>query len=177
METYLGEIKVFAFDKIPTGWAPCNGQILAIDDHQKLYSLIGDAYGGNGSTTFALPNLNGCVGIGVDALEQRGVGAQGGSETVTLTMSEMPAHSHLVNASDENGKDYLNQNNDYLATFYNSNIEHQVAAYYALSVDDLIALNPKTVGFAGGGQPHENLMPYLVMSYCISIDGLYPTRS
>ncbi len=176
METYVGEIRAFAFGKIPKDWAPCNGQVLQIADNQKLFALINTKFGGNGTTTFALPNLNGRAAIGTSA--ELVVGAKGGAENVTLTDEEMSAHTHIVNASNENGIDFLNQNNDFLAAFYNNTLSIQVEAYGPYSnSNDLIKLNPKTVGFAGGDQPHENRMPYLAMNYCIATDGLFPMRS
>ncbi|HEY9176494.1 MAG TPA: tail fiber protein [Flavipsychrobacter sp.] len=176
METYVGEIKAFAFNKIPKNWQPCNGQVLAVSEYQKLYALIGNRFGGNGQKTFALPNLNGRVAIGINT--GLDIGASGGSETVTLTNEEMPAHIHEVNASNISGTDSLNQNNDYLAVFYHTGIQFEVEAYGSYSSsNDLMALNPKTIGFEGGNQPHENRMPYQVMSYCIATDGLFPSRS
>ncbi len=182
METYIGEIKVFAFNSIPTGWLACSGQELAIADYQKLYSLLGDTFGGNGSTTFALPDLNGCVAVGMGGSLNLNVGAQGGSESVTLTKDEMAAHMHHVNATDEDGMDYLNQNNDYLATFYQpetSTTGFKITAYNPYSTSsNLIALNPRTIGNTGAVdvQAHENRMPYLAMSYCIAADGEYPQK-
>ncbi len=169
MEYYIGEIRPFAYHNlVPQNWAACNGQILSIADYPQLYSLIGTSYGGNGTTTFALPNLNGrtitCI------TETFEVGKTGGSETVTLTTNEMPQHTHLVNAANYPAHDFLNQNNDYPAEFADD-----ITAYTADSAN--IALNPKTISFTGGGQAHENRMPFMVMNFYIATKGIYPEKS
>lgn len=168
MEYYIGEIRPFAFKMVPKNWLACDGQILPITEYPKLYSLLGARFGGNGTSTFALPNLNGrtvtCISQTFDE-----VGTVGGSETVTLTTDEIPQHTHLVNASNLPAEDVLNQNNDYLAEF-----AYNVTAY--IGDDANIALNPKTVSFTGGGQPHENRMPFMVMNFYIATDGIYPQR-
>ncbi len=174
MDTYVGEIKTFAFDKIPLNWLACNGQVLAVSDYPDLYSLIGAAYGGNGKTTFALPNLNGRVAVGFGTSNDNNLGAQGGTETVTLTTKEMAAHTHIMNAYKGLGTDVLNQNNDYLAGF--RVVGNFIEAYLLDANTGNVPLNPKTVSFTGGGQAHENRMPFITVSYCIAVKGLYPDR-
>lgn len=166
-EPFLGEIRVFSFNNVPTGWMPCNGQLLSINTNQALFSLLGTTFGGNGQTTFALPNLQGRVSVGAGqgyGIMPVAQGQVGGEETHTLTQNEMPAHNHIVNAS----------SSDATAVDPNGLVWAAAAGTYGSSANS--QLNPAAVQTAGQSQPHNNLQPYLALSFCIATNGIYPQR-
>lgn len=161
----MGEVKLCAFNFPPKGWAFCNGQTLAINQNQALFSILGNMYGGNGSTTFGLPNLQGRV-----ALHQGNgfsVGQGGGEENHTLTISEMPSHPHFVSASDTQGDKSTVQGNI---------LAREVGIPYG-GVSSLTTLHPTTVTMTGGSQPHSNLQPYLVVNFVIALLGIFPSQN
>lgn len=183
MDNYIGEIRMFPYNKIPSGWLPCNGQELPISGYQALGALIGKVYGGNGSTTFALPNLNGrtIVGYGHSA---RGlnfpIGQAAGTETVALTDEKMiPAHVHTLFASDvynaggANNNFLGNPNMPASSTQTGKNVA-QVNLYASPATPTVTF--PNVVTSTGGAAPHENRMPYLVTNYCIAYVGTWPPR-
>ena len=163
-EPYIGEIQVFPFGFAPRGWAQCNGQLLPINQYQALFSLLGTMYGGNGQTTFALPDLRGRVPVGVgNGFVQ---GQRAGEEAHTLILSEMPAHVHQAIASSAPPS----SPNPSGAAWANTG-----ADAYAASPNAPMAGN--AVAPAGGSQPHENRSPYLTLNFCIALVGIYPSRS
>ena len=163
---YIGEIRMFGGNFAPLGWAFCNGQLLPIDQNDALYNLIGTTYGGDGQTTFALPNLQSRVPV------HQGpgfvLGQQGGEESVTLTVSQIPAHSHALNA-DENSGTQLSPTNNILAQTQNPLMYRAIAP--------ALAMNPSSVQSAGGSQPHDNMIPFLVVNFIISLFGEFPSQS
>jgi len=162
---YMSEIKIMSFNFAPKGWAQCNGQTLPINQNQALFSLLGTTYGGNGQTTFALPNLQGQVPIHIGS--EFGVqGETGGESAHTVTQSEMPQHIHFVQASNTNG-DSAFANNTVLAAALN--------LYGAAA--SLTTISPDTVTNFGGSQPHDNMQPYLVLNFCIALQGVFPSRN
>ncbi|HMG06483.1 MAG TPA: tail fiber protein [Chthoniobacterales bacterium] len=163
-QPFLGEIKIVSFNFAPKNWAMCNGQFLPINQNQALFSLLGTMYGGNGQTTFALPDLRGQVPIHVGG--KFTLGQAGGEPAHTLTMSEMPQHIHLAQATNTNGSVALPSGN-FLGAFNNGYT--QPAA--------LTSLNPGTIGNVGGSQPHEDRQPYLVLTFCIALIGIFPSRN
>ena len=169
-EPFLSEIRIMSFNFAPKGWALCNGQLLPINQNQALFSLLGTTFGGNGHTTFALPNLQGRAPIHVRANKETEdenvyiLGQTGGEETHTLTTGELPTHLHMPNATNNNG-DTPNPNGAFLGAA--SNVYH--------AATNLTSLNPASVGNAGGSHPHENRMPYLVLSFCIALQGIVPS--
>ena len=181
MDPLLGEIRVFPFTYAPQGWAPCNGQLLPISQNTPLFSLLGTQFGGDGQTNFALPNLNGrvIVGSGMRSMPYA-VGNTGGFEMVTLQPTEMPVHMHPVVA--HASVDTSSPNNNYLgnptvpdpANQTNPNTGN---ANLYNATGSTVALMNSSVSPAGGNQPHENRQPYLVMMYCIALEGIYPSRS
>ena len=163
-DPFLGEIRLFSFEQAQQGWALCNGQFLPINQNQALFSLLGTTYGGNGQTTFALPDLRGRCAMHVGGGHIQG--EKGGQESHTVTQSEMPAHIHFVTAANQNGDQILPTSN-LLANFNNG--------YRQAS--SLIAINPGTVGNAGGSQAHENMSPFLVINFSIALQGIFPSRN
>lgn len=163
-EPFLGEIRLFPFGLIPRGWAPCEGQILQIVTNQALFSILGTTYGGNGTTTFALPDLRGRVPVHVGPNASYGQSA--GEAAHTLTVSELPAHSHQVQASSNPADAVSPQGTAWAST----------ASPYA-AVSPNAKMNLSAISAAGGGQPHSNMQPYLAMNFCIALEGIYPSRS
>ncbi|WP_221090844.1 phage tail protein [Deinococcus aquaedulcis] len=171
MEPFIGEIQMFAGNFPPRGWALCNGQLLPIAQNTALFSLLGTMYGGDGRTTFALPNLQAASPMAPGAgpgLTPRTQGEQGGAATVTLLSSELPPHTHAVGAFDIPGTSAVPTDRS-LARSVNYN------AYGPGSPN--VALGAQSVGAAGGNQPHNNLPPYLAVTFIIALQGIYPARS
>jgi microcystin-dependent protein len=163
-DQYLSEIRMFGFGFAPRGWQMCNGQTLAINQYQALFSLIGTYYGGNGSTTFNLPNLQGSVpvhsGNGVVLGEKAGVA------NVTLLTGQMPTHTHLVRA-----------NSTANATVPSNTAVAGGGGPQGYGATPNTAMNPNIVGLAGNNLPHSNMQPYLVLNFCIALTGLFPSRN
>lgn len=162
-EPFLSELRIFSFVFAPKGWALCNGQLLPINQNQALFSLLGTTYGGNGQTNFALPDLRGRVphheGSG------HTLGEQGGSESVTVNIGQLPAHNHFVNASDA-AADAIDPTG---AIWGNSGKTN----YTNDAPNNVMA--PNAFSNVGGSQPHENRMPFLVLSICIALQGIFPS--
>jgi microcystin-dependent protein len=166
---YLGEIMLFAGATPPSGWALCNGQLLSIAQNMALFQLIGTTYGGNGTTTFALPDLRGRAPIHAGqgpGLSNRVLGDSGGEESHQLTVPEMPAHSHAARARSGNGTSAI-------PTGLVPARDPSGTPHYGASPD--VTLAAGAIGTAGGGQPHNNMQPYLVITYCIALTGAAPT--
>jgi microcystin-dependent protein len=163
-EPFLSEIKIVSFNFPPKGWALCNGQFLPINQNQPLFALLGTTYGGNGQTTFALPNLRGQVPIHFG--DGHTLGEAAGSTAVTVNQSQMPLHTHVLTASDANGSQPIPT----------GNVFAQVNNMYTPPLN-LVALDPSTVTNVGGSQPHNNMMPYLVLNFIIALQGIFPSRN
>jgi len=163
-EPYMAEIKIVSFNYAPTGWAVCNGQFMLISQNQALFSLLGTTYGGNGVTTFALPDLRGKVPFHFD--NSFTLGQAGGEQAHTLTQSEMPSHVHPVNASNAAPDS---------ATPANSFWSSPGAELYAASPDNVMRAG--TVANTGGSQAHNNMSPYLVLNFIIALQGLFPSQN
>jgi microcystin-dependent protein len=160
-EPFLGELKLMSFNFAPKAWAQCNGQLLPINQNQALFSLLGTTYGGNGQTTFGLPDMRSRVPIHRGSFTQ---GQRVGEESHTLTLNEMTAHTHTVLASSKNGDQ---AGPKILATVSN--------AYTPPT--NLTTIAPGTVSYTGGSQAHENRQPYLVLNWCIALQGIFPSRN
>ena len=171
-QPYVGEIRMFAGNFAPQypAWMFCEGQLLPISENEALFQLIGTTYGGDGESTFALPDLRGCApmhpGQG-PGLSPRDLGETGGSATVTLLDSEMPAHSHQVLASARPAEE-----NDAQGQYWASTS----VSLYTPANQGLQPMAPEALALAGGGQPHNNLQPYLTCSFCIALQGVFPPR-
>lgn len=173
--TFVGQIQTFAFTFAPKDWALCNGQLLPIVQYQSLYSLIGTTYGGDGRTTFALPDLRGRVAMHFGqgpGLSNRPIGQEGGIETVTLTTAQMPAHSHQAELLAQSGAASTDvPTNAVLASpgasmpIYSTSAPNVQMSAGAIVVED-----------TGGGQAANNMPPYLVINFSIALQGLYPSR-
>jgi microcystin-dependent protein len=161
-EPFLGELRLMSFNFPPKGWAGCNGQLLPINQNQALFSLLGTMYGGNGQTTFALPDLRGRVPIHVGGGFTQGQTA--GEEYHALTAAETPAHVHTLSASSV-AANQPNPSGALLAAANN--------AYAPLS--SATTLTPTSITNAGGSQPHENHHPYTVLNWCIALQGIFPS--
>jgi microcystin-dependent protein len=173
---FLAEIVLFAGNFAPRGWAFCQGQILSIAQNTALYSLLGTTYGGNGQTTFALPDLRGRVPVGTGqgpGLPNVNLGDMSGAPTHTLIITEMPAHNHTAQAAgNSNSGDSASPNGNTWAT---STARDNV--YINAAPNGLMAANTVNIGVAGGSQPHNNMQPYLGMNYIIALQGIYPSRN
>jgi microcystin-dependent protein len=162
---YLGEIKMTAFNFPPKGWAQCNGQLMPINQNQALFSLFGTTYGGNGQTTFALPDLRGAAAM------HRGAGftqgEHGGEEGHTVTLQEMAAHTHALMASTTDGNTQAPSGN--VLARNTNNIYGQA--------QNLTQLNPSSTTNVGGTQPHSNMQPYLCINFIVALIGVFPSRN
>jgi len=171
---FLAEIKLFAGNFAPRGFALCNGQFMSISQNTALFSLIGTYYGGNGQSTFALPNLQSAVPIGSGSgpgLSQRVIGEQAGSAAVTLIASQMPQHQHGMQA-------YSNRTGAYYNTPKNGSTlaASQGGPLYAAANSNPVSMHPASVAQAGGSQPHNNVMPSLAVTFIIALQGVYPAH-
>ena len=172
-EPFIAEIRIFPYNFAPRNWAFCDGQLLPISQNTALFSLVGTTYGGDGRTTFGLPNLQGRLpmhpGNG-PGLTPRQLGETGGTETVTLTAAQMPSHGHAIQANSNPA--------DLSSPTTNRSLARSSGGFAWQDTNNNLAdLAPQAVTQAGGGQPHNNLMPYTVFNFCIALIGLYPSRS
>ncbi|GAA4503793.1 phage tail protein [Pseudaeromonas paramecii] len=168
MEPYLGEIRIFGGNYAPAGWAFCSGQLLPVSGNEALYALLGTTYGGNGQTTFALPDLRGRLPLHLGQAssgQNYPLGARGGAEQVNLSEAQLPAHTHQAKGS-ANGSVGSPQAACWAAT-------SAVPAYS--TVTPTTHMGPQAVMPTGGSQPHDNLMPSLGLSFIIALQGIYPT--
>ena len=173
---FLAEIRIFAGNFAPRGWAQCDGQLLPISQNTALFSLLGTTYGGNGTTTFALPDLQGRAPMHAGqgpGLSQRDLGEAAGEQYVTLLQTEIPVHSHTAQALA--AKATLNSPAG--ATWAQQQIGRQPLPAYSTNAGTAPAMSPQAVGVTGGSQPHNNLMPYLGLTFIIALQGVYPARS
>ncbi|MBE7325815.1 phage tail protein [Nocardioides sp. Y6] len=167
LDPFVGEVALFGFDYAPQGWASCDGQLLPIRQNPALYSILGTNFGGDGRITFGLPNLNGRAALGAGSgpgLSSYQVGEFGGQDSVALTQSEMPVHTHATMASSGAATTGAPVN----AVPAAGNVTLRTGGEATLT---------EVLEMAGGGQPHSNMQPSLVMRYCIALAGIYPPRS
>lgn len=163
---YLGEIKIMSFGFAPQSWAQCNGQFLPINQNQALFSLLGTMYGGNGQTTFALPDLRSLVPIHQG---KNVIGTKGGEQAHTLSISEMPTHQHVLNAT---------------SAAANQIIPGAALLGTAAATDpiygnpaSIVAMDPSSISNTGGSQAHQNMQPFLTLNFCIALQGIFPSRN
>lgn len=168
MDPFIGELRCFGFNFAPTGWALCNGQLLAIQQNTALFSLLGTMYGGNGQTTFGLPDLRGRTSLAFGqgpGLTNRNQGEVGGTETVTLTAATIPPHPHTVAASST--PTTKNPSGSFPSV---------TAAGASYGTPGDLQMSAAMVGGGGSGQPHANMQPYVVVNWCIALEGIFPSR-
>ena len=163
-EPFLAEIRIASFNFAPKGWAMCNGQLLPINQNQALFALLGTTYGGNGQTTFALPDLRGRAPIHVGS--NFTLGTRGGEEANTVSTAELPQHTHVMNGSATNAD----------AVLPTDNVVAQSSQLYGPAAQ-LTTLDPSSNGSTGGSQAHLNMQPYLTLTFCIALQGIFPSRN
>ena len=174
-DQFVAEVRIFPFNFPPTGWAFCDGQLLPISQNTALFSLLGTTYGGDGKSTFALPDMQGNVPIHPGqgpGLSLYDLGQTGGVETVTLLQSEMPAHAHGVGMAKNALGDSITPANSVWAT---AAAGRGAAALYAPPAPTG-TVNPNSLSPSGGGLPHNNMQPYLTLNFCIALQGIFPPR-
>jgi microcystin-dependent protein len=164
-EPFLSEIKIVSFNFPPKGWALCNGQFLPINQNQALFALLGTTYGGNGQTTFALPNLRGRLPIHMG--NGHTLGEAAGSTSVTVNIQQLPTHLHQLMGSNNNGDSQTAA----------GNVFGVVPGRIYTDPANLMTLISSTVTSVGGSQPHNNMMPYLVLNFIIALQGIFPSRN
>lgn len=175
MDPILGMIQIFGFSFAPRGWAFCDGSLLPIAQNTALFSLLGTTYGGNGQTTFALPDLRGRVPLGMGngpGLTPHPQGEMAGTENVTLLVNQIPQHNHaMMGSGDAQSVGGVAGNSLGSAPRGSGN-----GTVYAPGATNQVAMGSPT-GFTGGNQPHSNMQPYLAMNYCIALEGIFPSRN
>ncbi|WP_428249045.1 phage tail protein [Ferrovibrio sp.] len=184
-DNFLGELRLFAFGRMPSGWLPCNGQILTIQQYQGLFGLLSNTYGGDGRTTFGLPDLRGRVAVGTGQSAGGAINFQlagtGGSETVTLTATQVPTHNHNVKASTSTVTTAASPAGNYFGVATASAAGTQPFDLYAPTPGqptsaDWLPLASSTVSPSGGSGAHENRQPILALQICIATLGIWPSR-
>jgi microcystin-dependent protein len=166
-EPFLSEIRIMSFNFAPKGWALCNGQLLPINQNQALFSLLGTTYGGDGRVNFGLPNLQGNVPIHMGSGHT--LGEKGGEQAHTLSIAEIPTHTHTANATTAVATTNIPINTSVLAQSTSSQL------YTGAS--NLVAMAPNSLGNTGGSQAHLNMQPFLILSFCIALQGIFPSRN
>ena len=161
---FIGQILIFSFNFAPKGWAMCNGQLLPINQNQALFSILGTTYGGDGRTTFGLPDLRGRVPVYVG--QGITLGEKGGEEAVTLNISQMPAHNHIANGTSGAATTGDPTNNNWATSSIN-----------IYSNTPNTSMSPACLSNVGGSQPHENRSPFLVINICIALVGIFPSQN
>jgi len=171
-EPYVGEIRMFAGSFAPVGWALCQGQLIPISENDTLFNLIGTTYGGDGQETFGLPDLSGRVpvhmGQGPGISQNYQIGEQGGVESVTLSTQQIPVHNHALMATTDFGQQPQPQDNVFAQPTTGK-------MYTGAAQTPLVTMSPNMLSPIGGSQPHENMQPFLVISFIISLFGVYPS--
>jgi microcystin-dependent protein len=182
METYIGQVRMFAGNYAPSNWLICDGSILQISQYDVLFSLLGTTYGGDGSTTFGIPDLRGRMVVGQGtgpSRTPRVLGQMAGSESVSLTAANIPVHSHPVSVSTSPSNTASATNNYLGAPIDTSTPSTKVLNYLpnTFATKTIVPLDSATIGIAGGSTSHENRMPFVCISYIIATNGLYPSPS
>jgi microcystin-dependent protein len=165
-EPFLSEIRIMSFNFAPKGWAMCNGQLLPINQNQALFSLLGTTYGGDGRVNFGLPNLQGNVPIHTGSGFT--LGEKGGEQAHTISIQELPTHTHVLNGTSSTGTLIIAAGN-LLGT--------SPTQMYQAPDNNLTPMNPASISTVGGSQAHQNMMPFLVLTFCIALQGIFPSQT
>ena len=171
-DPFVAEIRIFGGNFAPSGWALCNGQLMPISQNTALFSLLGTWYGGDGKSTFALPNLMGSGAINQGqgpGLTSRSLGETGGSQTVQLLQQELPLHNHFIQGSTENATLKQPAPTEFLA-------RSKAGTIYQSNIANLVAMNAQALALTGNSTPHNNMQPYLTLTYIIALQGVFPPR-
>lgn len=171
-QPFLSEIKIMSFGFAPKGWAQCNGQFLPINQNQALFSLLGTVYGGNGQTTFALPDLRGCVPLHEGSGHT--LGEKAGAQAVTLNINQLPTHSHDFSSNTCVQSATANATAGVPTSSYWANSGR---AAYSTGGVSLSAMSPQAVSTVGGSQAHQNMQPFLALNFCIALQGIFPSQN
>ena len=169
---FVAEIRIFPFNFAPTGWAFCNGQLMPISQNTALFSLLGTTYGGDGKSTFALPDMEGNAPMHAGqgpGLSLYDLGETGGTETVTLLTSEMPAHSHTMGAQNVPLGSAVDPTGNTFDRPASGN-------FFNVANPSIVQMAPETLAVSGGSLPHNNMQPYLTLNFCIALQGVFPPR-
>jgi microcystin-dependent protein len=173
-EPFVGEIRMFAGNFPPSGWAFCSGQLMPISENEVLFQLVGTTYGGDGQETFGIPDLQGRVpihmGQGPGLSQNYQIGEKAGTETVTLTVNQIPSHNHVPAASSAAGDQVTPVNNFWSSTSTGDQT-------YDVAITPSGTLNTTLIGLTGGSQPHDNVAPFLCISFIISLFGVFPSQT
>jgi len=176
-DPYIGEIRIFSGNFAPQGWALCDGQLMAISQNTALFSLLGTTYGGDGRSTFALPDLRDMAPLQAgqgNGLSLRDLGETGGEQAVTVTVAQMPSHTHAINCVSGAG----DQNSPVGNIWAEAHVSRQGVPLYAAGTSSgAPQMSPQAFAVAGGGQPHNNLPPSLTLTFIIALQGVFPPRS
>jgi microcystin-dependent protein len=170
---FLGQINIFGFNFAPQGWAFCNGQVLPISQNTALFAILGTTYGGNGTSTFALPNLQGAVPLGFGqgtGLSNYSLGQSGGAASVSLNVGQLPSHSHAAECQTGSGDESPSN------AVWGTGGRGKPPAYAATSTPTAV-MNATALSATGGNGAHNNLSPYLALSFCIALQGIFPSRN
>ena len=175
-ESFIGEIRMVGFNRVPAGWAPCDGQLLSISDYTALFSLLGTAFGGDGRSTFGLPDLRGAVPVGYGTAPDRSprrLGERGGAENLSLRVANLPSHNHTLAANPQGGNSISPVGNIPATSSEGDSIYRNIG-----NTPPNEYMNSQSIGSTGGGQPVSHMPPFQVVSYIIcTTDGVYPTFS
>jgi len=178
-QPFVAEVTMFAFNFAPKGWAFCAGQLLPLSQNTALFSLLGTNYGGDGKSTFGLPDLQGkaatCQGQG-PGLSPYFVGEETGTPDVTLLQSEMAGHTHSFNGLSTAGTTTSSANNQLAAATSGGGKQASYTGNYLSTANPQTFMNPQTASITGGSLPHENMQPYLTLNFCIALQGVFPAR-
>jgi microcystin-dependent protein len=178
-DQFVAEVRIFPFNFAPTGWATCDGQLMPISQNTALFSLLGTTYGGDGKSTFALPNLQGSApmqpGQG-QGLSLRDLGEMSGTDNITLLTSEIPVHTHTVQVSNQTATAATPTGNVPARIAFSTGTQSGSGVAYSANTPTVL-MAPEALAATGASQPHNNLQPYLVLTFCIALQGIFPPRS